>query len=44
MTAREHGGTGLGLHFARALAEAQGGTLTLQPAGSGARLVLTLPG
>jgi signal transduction histidine kinase len=37
------GGTGLGLAIARDLAEANGGTLTLDPSAPGATFVLTLP-
>jgi signal transduction histidine kinase len=37
------GGTGLGLAIARDLAEAHGGTLSLDPTAEGARFVLTLP-
>ena len=37
------GGTGLGLAIARDLAEAHGGTLSLDPTPTGARFVLTLP-
>jgi signal transduction histidine kinase len=40
---REHGGTGLGLPIARALAESCGGSLELVPGEAGARFVLTLP-
>ncbi|MEO3813236.1 HAMP domain-containing sensor histidine kinase [Sphaerisporangium sp. B11E5] len=40
---REAGGVGLGLPIARLLAEAHGGTLTLQDSPQGARFVLTLP-
>jgi two-component system sensor histidine kinase KdpD len=37
------GGTGVGLALSRGLAEAQGATLALAPAGGGARFVLALP-
>jgi two-component system OmpR family sensor kinase len=42
---RQHGGAGLGLPIARALARAQGGDLVCLPAvpGAGARFRLTLP-
>ena len=42
---RQHGGAGLGLSIARALARAQGGDLVCLPAvpGAGARFRLTLP-
>ncbi|MDO4075361.1 HAMP domain-containing sensor histidine kinase [Clavibacter michiganensis] len=42
---RQHGGAGLGLSIARALARAQGGDLVCLPAvtGVGARFLLTLP-
>lgn len=40
---REHGGTGLGLPIARALAEGCGGELELAESASGACFVLTLP-
>jgi signal transduction histidine kinase len=36
-------GTGLGLAIARELAEAQGGTLRLEPSPRGGRFVLSLP-
>lgn len=42
--ARAHSGTGLGLYISRQLAEALGGTLTLEPVdGRGARFRLALP-
>ncbi|MEV0381761.1 ATP-binding protein [Nonomuraea sp. NPDC050643] len=42
---REHGGTGLGLPIALAIAQGHGGTLTVQGSDDlgGARLVLRLP-
>ena len=36
-------GIGLGLAVSRSLAEANGGTLTLEPSEQGARFTLTLP-
>lgn len=41
--ARDHGGAGLGLPIARALARAHGGDLTCEPHDGGARFRLTLP-
>ncbi|NAS25791.1 HAMP domain-containing protein [Herbidospora sp. NEAU-GS84] len=41
--ARDPGGTGLGLPIARQLAEAHGGTLTVEDSVRGARFVLRLP-
>lgn len=41
---RDHGGAGLGLPIARALARAHGGDLTCIENAPGARFVLTLPG
>lgn len=38
-----HDGAGLGLALARRLVEAAGGELRVEPAGSGATLVLDLP-
>jgi signal transduction histidine kinase len=40
---RDAGGTGLGLAIARQIAEAHGGTLTIQDSQRGARFVLRLP-
>ncbi|MFG1683333.1 sensor histidine kinase [Nonomuraea sp. NPDC049269] len=40
---REDGGTGLGLSIAREIAEAHGGTLTVEDSGTGARFVLQIP-
>ncbi|MDF2825623.1 MAG: two component regulator - sensor kinase, partial [Mycobacterium sp.] len=40
---RDHGGAGLGLSIARALARAHGGELTCPPHHPGARFVLELP-
>lgn len=42
-TAREAGGSGLGLSIARALVEAHGGTIDLEPAERGATFVIRLP-
>jgi signal transduction histidine kinase len=42
-TARESGGTGMGLSIARALMRAFGGELTLEPPSTGATFRLTLP-
>ena len=42
-TAREKGGSGLGLSIARALVEAHGGTIELEPAERGATFLLRLP-
>ncbi len=42
-TARERGGTGVGLPIARAIAIGAGGSLTLEAAASGACLLLELP-
>ncbi|WP_459964910.1 ATP-binding protein, partial [Mycobacterium avium] len=41
--ARDHGGAGLGLAIARALARAHGGDLVCLPHRGGARFRLTLP-
>ncbi|WP_285589736.1 ATP-binding protein [Herbidospora sp. NBRC 101105] len=41
--ARDAGGTGLGLSIAREIAEAHGGSLTIQDSERGARFVLRLP-
>ncbi|RCG26605.1 sensor histidine kinase [Sphaerisporangium album] len=40
---KDAGGTGLGLPIARQIAELSGGTLTIEPSGRGARLVVRLP-
>ncbi|MFI9590027.1 sensor histidine kinase [Nonomuraea sp. NPDC052265] len=40
---RDAGGTGLGLSIAREIAEAHGGTLTIEPSERGARFVLQIP-
>ncbi|MEU4695859.1 sensor histidine kinase [Nonomuraea dietziae] len=40
---RDAGGTGLGLPIAREIAQAHGGTLTIEDSSSGARFVLHLP-
>lgn len=42
-TARESGGSGLGLSIARALVEAHGGTLDLEPSDRGATFLMRLP-
>ncbi|WP_308249849.1 sensor histidine kinase [Sphaerisporangium fuscum] len=40
---KDAGGTGLGLPIARQIAQATGGTLTIEPSDKGARFVLCLP-
>jgi signal transduction histidine kinase len=42
-TARDRGGTGMGLTIARALLHAHGGAIELVPSPSGARFRLTIP-
>jgi signal transduction histidine kinase len=42
-TNRDHGGTGMGLHIARALLHSHGGAIELLPSERGARFRLTIP-
>ena len=42
-TARERGGTGMGLAVVSSLVQAHDGSLSLEPSAQGARFVITLP-